>query len=72
MKRTMPFSIYEIEHACPGVSRNILRLVLRAMKSEGLLEPLGRGRSAKCMIKVPREFRRTPRADPVAAFIMAA
>lgn len=46
-KRTLPFSISEIEEACPGVSRDMVRLVLRAMKSEGLIAPTGKGRGAK-------------------------
>ncbi|MBB3102684.1 Fic family protein [Azomonas macrocytogenes] len=45
--RTLPFSISEIEEACPGVSRDMVRLVLRAMKSEGLIESTGKGRGAK-------------------------
>lgn len=47
LKRTMPFSISEIEEACPGVSRDMVRLVLRAMKTEGLIAPTGKGRGAK-------------------------
>ena len=45
--RTLPFSISEIEEACPGVSRDMVRLVLRAIKSEGLIESTGKGRGAK-------------------------
>jgi Fic family protein len=45
--RCLPFSISEIEEACPGVSRDMVRLVLRAMKSEGLIESTGKGRGAK-------------------------
>jgi hypothetical protein len=45
--RSLPFSISEIEQACTGVSRDMVRLVLRAMKSEGLIEPTGKGRGAK-------------------------
>lgn len=47
LKRNLPFSISEIEHACPGVSRDMVRLVLRTMKKEGLITPTGRGRGAK-------------------------
>lgn len=47
LKRTQPFSISEIEQACPGVSRDTVRLVLRAMKAEGLIAPTGKGRGAK-------------------------
>ena len=47
LKRQLPFSISEIEQACPGVSRDMVRLVLRAMKAEGLIAPTGKGRGAK-------------------------
>ncbi len=47
LKRTMPFSISDIEDACPGISRDMVRLVLRAMKAEGAIMPMGKGRSAK-------------------------
>lgn len=47
LKRTLPFSISELEDACPGVSRDMVRLVLRTMKSEGLIAPTGKGRGAK-------------------------
>lgn len=47
LKRNLPFSISDIEAACPGVSRDMVRLVLRAMKKEGLIEPTGKGRGAK-------------------------
>ncbi|WP_353151650.1 Fic family protein [Chryseobacterium sp.] len=45
--RTLPFSISEVEAACPGVSRDMVRQVLRALKSEGLIESTGKGRGAK-------------------------
>ena len=47
LKRNLPFSISEIEEACPGVSRDMVRVVLRAMKSQGLITPTGKGRGAK-------------------------
>ena len=47
LKRNAPFSISEIEEACPGVSRDMVRLVLRTMKAEGLIAPTGKGRGAK-------------------------
>lgn len=47
LKRNLPFSISEIEAACPGVSRDMVRLVLRMMKAEGLIAPTGKGRGAK-------------------------
>lgn len=47
LQRNRRFSISEIEEACPGVSRDTVRLVLRAMKAEGLIAPTGKGRGAK-------------------------
>jgi Fic family protein len=49
LHRNQPFSISELEDACPGVSRDMVRLVLRAMKTEGLIAPTGKGRGAKWM-----------------------
>lgn len=46
-----PFSISEIEDACPGISRDMVRNVLRQMKDENLIEPTGKGRSAKWIKK---------------------
>lgn len=50
--RCLPFSISEIEEACPGVSRDMVRLVLRAMKSEGLIESTGKGRGAQRLVRL--------------------
>ncbi len=47
LKRQLPFSISEVEEACPGISRDMVRVILRAMKAEGLIEPTGKGRAAK-------------------------
>lgn len=47
LKRNLAFSISDIEESCPGVSRDTVRLILRSMKTEGLIVPTGRGRSAK-------------------------
>ena len=51
-KRRIPFSISEIEQACPGISRDTVRMVLRAMKAEGLIASTGKGRGAK-WVKFP-------------------
>lgn len=53
LKRSLPFSISEIEAACPGISRDMVRLVLRAMKAEGLIAPDGKGRSARWQVQRP-------------------
>jgi hypothetical protein len=47
LKRNLPFAISEIEEACPGISRDMVRVVLRAMKAEGLIATIGKGRAAK-------------------------
>lgn len=47
LKRMMPFSISEIENACPSISRDMVRLVLRAMKVERIIALIGKGRSDK-------------------------
>lgn len=47
LKRTIPFSISELEESCPGISRDMVRLVLRAMKAEGVIASTGKGRGAK-------------------------
>lgn len=52
-KRNLPFSISEIEEACPGISRDMVRLVLRTLKDEGVIESTGKGRFAKWRILSP-------------------
>jgi DNA-binding GntR family transcriptional regulator len=44
-------SISELEAACPGVSRDTVRVVLRQLKSEGLILSTGKGRSAKWRVQ---------------------
>jgi Fic family protein len=46
-RKVRPFRIVDIERECPDVSRETIRLVLRAMKKEGLIEPRGRGRGVR-------------------------
>jgi Fic family protein len=40
------FSLADLERACPGVSRDMIRIVLRRLKSSGKVECLGRGPGA--------------------------
>lgn len=47
LRRQHPFAISDIEEACPGVSRDMVRHVLRTMKDEGLIAPEGKGRGAR-------------------------
>jgi Fic family protein len=41
------FSIAQVRHASPGVSDAYLSKVLGQLKSDGVIEPIGRGRSAR-------------------------
>jgi hypothetical protein len=47
LKRNLPFLILNIGDGCPSVSRDMVRVVLRAMNAEGLIVPTGKGRAAK-------------------------
>ena len=47
LRRQRPFAISDIEEACLGVSRDMVRHVLRTMKDEGLITPEGKGRAAR-------------------------
>ena len=40
------FSLSQLEEACPGVSRDMIRRVLRNLKAAGTVECLGRGPGA--------------------------
>ena len=40
------FSLTDLERACPGVSRDMIRRVLRQLKKDGGVECLGRGPGA--------------------------
>lgn len=44
---TSPFTITDLERACPGVSRDLIRQVLRKWKDAGAVESLGRGPGAQ-------------------------
>ena len=46
-RKTKPFSISEIEGDCPGISRDMIRVVLRQMRDEGILRLEGKGRGSK-------------------------
>ncbi len=47
-----PFAISDIERACPSVSRDTVRLVLRQLRDEGVIIPEGKGRGAKWIRKL--------------------
>ncbi len=46
-RKMAPFSISELERDCPGVSRDMIRRVLRQMRDKELLVAEGQGRGAK-------------------------
>jgi Fic family protein len=46
-RRTAPFSISAIEDDCPGVGRDLIRLILRELRDENVLRSTGLGRGAK-------------------------
>lgn len=41
------FAISDLEKACPGVSRDMIRIVMNRLRKEGRLKILGRGRDAQ-------------------------
>lgn len=41
------FAISDLETACPGVSRDMIRIVMNRLRKEGRLKILGRGRDAR-------------------------
>jgi len=50
-RRVGPFAISDIETECPGISRDMIRVVLRKLRDEGILELQGHGRGAKWVKK---------------------
>jgi len=46
-RRLQPFAISELEDDCPGVSRDMVRHVLRRLRDEGRVQVRGRGRGAR-------------------------
>ncbi len=47
LRQVGPFAISDLERACPGVGRDMVRLVLRQLRDEGRLASSGVGRAAK-------------------------
>ncbi len=45
-RKIAPFSIGAIESDCPGISREMIRVVLNQMREEGLIKSIGKGRGA--------------------------
>ncbi len=46
-RRITPFQISDLERDCPGISREMIRVVLRQLREEGVLALEGRGRGAR-------------------------
>ncbi|OVE76019.1 cell filamentation protein Fic [bacterium E08(2017)] len=46
-RRIGPFAISDIDADCPGISRDMIRVVLRQMRDNGVLRTEGHGRGAK-------------------------
>ncbi len=46
-RRINPFAISDLETECPGVSRDMIRNVLRQLRDEGFIVAQGKGRGAK-------------------------
>lgn len=50
-RKTGPFAISDIERDCPGVSRDMIRHVLRRLRDDGIIVSQGKGRAAKWIRK---------------------
>lgn len=50
-RRIGPFAISDIESDCPGISRDMIRIVLRQLRDEGAILLQGKGRGAKWIRK---------------------
>lgn len=50
-RRMEPFSVTDIEMDCPGISRDMVRHVLRQMRDDGKIEVRGKGRGARWVKK---------------------
>jgi hypothetical protein len=46
-RRNAPFAISDIEADCPGISRDMVRNVLRELRDSGGIELQGKGRGAR-------------------------
>jgi len=52
-----PFAISNIERECPHISRDMIKLVLRDLRDEGLIAVQGKGRGAKWIRKAEEPVR---------------
>jgi Fic family protein len=53
LRQTVPFAISDIEKECPWIGRDMIRLVLRELKVEGVITLRGKGRGAKWVNRDP-------------------
>ena len=51
LRQTAAFAISDIEKECPWISRDLIRLVLRELKSKKVIKLQGKGRGAKWLLK---------------------
>lgn len=51
LRRLGPFSISDVEHDCAGISRDMVRLILRQLRDDNVIVPQGKGRGAKWILK---------------------
>jgi Fic family protein len=49
-RKVGPFAISDVEAECPGISRDMIRVVLRRLRDQGVLRLEGRGRGAKWVV----------------------
>ena len=49
-RKITPFSISDLERELPGISRDMIRLVLRQLRDKEKISPIGKGRSAKWVV----------------------
>ena len=46
-KRISPFTLNEILKECPGVSRDMVRYIVRKLRDEKIIRKIGKGRGIK-------------------------
>jgi Fic family protein len=51
-RQIVAFAISDIEKECPWISRDMIRLILREMRDEGLIQAQGKGRGARWSVIV--------------------
>lgn len=49
-RKITPFSISDLERELPGISRDMIRLVLRQLRDKQKISPIGKGRGAKWVV----------------------